>query len=108
MSRLHLLGTGNSVSSVTTSIWNRASMLRLVMGLEDTLLPALGASKQPVARTCSPVRDMPAFVIAVTGSILQETFRLLQVGPTAHAVPTVPMVALACCNRLHFQCVMIP
>ena len=67
---------------------------------KDTLLPASGSSKQPDPSTLSPDREVPAFVIAAAGVILQDTFRLLQVGPSVQAVPTAPTEELSCCNRL--------
>ena len=96
-----LLGVGYRVSSVTTSSWKREFMLRsaTVLG-KDTLLPALGSSKQPDSSTFSPDSEVPAFVIAAAGVILQETLRLLQVGPNVQAVPTAPTDELSCCNRL--------
>ncbi len=99
-----LLGVGYRVSSVTTRSWKREFISRsaTVLG-KDTLLPASGSSKQPYPSTFSPDSEVPAFVIAATGLILQDTFRLLQVGPNVQAVPTAPAVELSCCNRLHMR-----
>ncbi len=58
-------------------------------------------SKQPESSTVRPVSEVPAAVMAAAGVILQDTFRLLQVGPTVQAVPTVPAVEFSCCSRLH-------
>ncbi len=96
-----LLGVGYRVSSVTTSSWKREFISRsaTVLG-KDTLLPASGSSKQPDSSTLSPDSEVPASVIAAAGVILQDTFRLLQVGPKVQAVPTAPAEELSCCNRL--------
>ena len=45
--------------------------------------------------------------MAAMGVVLQDTFRLLQVGPTVQAVPTVPIVAFAWCSRLHPQHILL-
>ena len=96
-----LFGVGYSMSSVTTNIWNRESIARLVTAWgNDTLVPALGTSKQPESRISRPVSEMPAAVMAAVGVIMQDTFKLLQVGPRVPAVPTVPAVEPSCCSRL--------
>ena len=96
-----LLGVGYRVSSVTTSSWKREFILRsaTVLG-KATLLPASGSSRQPDSSTFSPDSEVPASVIAAAGVILQDTLRLLQVGPSVQAVPTAPTEELSCCNRL--------
>ena len=75
------------------------------MGLgKETLLPAYGINRQPEPPDTGvrPAREVPAAVMAAAGVSLQETLRLLQVGPTVQAVPTVPADSelFCCCNRL--------